>query len=206
MAQEASRSPQDAGEKSCCAERGGNAEKVAEMAAAGGDAGGSFCSCCCGPHRSRSLRRIPNCLRAGRREWEAEQQAKKAEIQAMRDAGLPYVGMPESEIGTTPVLGSYGVNQHKQVYQTSWDGGRQVLEQSTYLWFTTGRKCIFTAICLNGYVSEVQEESGYWQDHTSWCPSSSRTPMRRIITTTMTTAEPARRIRQPGGPLRGEPG
>ncbi|MEI3129487.1 MAG: hypothetical protein V8S89_01015, partial [Oscillospiraceae bacterium] len=38
-------------------------------------------------------------------EWEAEQQAKKAEIQAMRDAGLPYVGMPESEIGTTPVLG-----------------------------------------------------------------------------------------------------
>ena len=103
-------------------------------------------------------------------EQEAEQRAEEAEIQAMRDAGLPYVGMPESEIGTTPVLGSYGVVRHKQVYQDSWDGGWQVLEQSTYLWFTTGRELIFTAVCLNGYVSEVQEESGYWQDHTLLVP------------------------------------
>ena len=103
-------------------------------------------------------------------EQEAEQQAKEAEIQAMRDAGLPYVGMPESEIGTTPVLGSYGVVRHKQVYRDNWDGGWRVLEQSTYLWFTTGQARIFTAICLNGYVSEVQEESGYWRDHTLLVP------------------------------------
>lgn len=103
-------------------------------------------------------------------EREAEQRAEEAEIQAMRDAGLPYVGMPESEIGTTPVLGSYGVVRHKQVCRDNWDGGWRVLEQSTYLWFTTGQARIFTAICLNGYVSEVQEESGYWRDHTLLVP------------------------------------
>lgn len=100
-------------------------------------------------------------------EQEAEQRAKEAEIQAMRDAGLPYVGMPESEIGTTPVLGSYGVVQHLLNHNTGWEGR---LKRTRYLWFTTGRELIFTAICLNGYVSEVQEESGYWQDHTLLVP------------------------------------
>lgn len=100
-------------------------------------------------------------------EQEAEQRAKEAEIQAMRDAGLPYVGMPESEIGTTPVLGSYGVVQHILNHNTGWEGR---LKRTRYLWFTTGRELIFTAICLNGYVSEVQEESGYWRDHTLLVP------------------------------------
>ena len=100
-------------------------------------------------------------------EQEAEQRAKEAEIQAMRDAGLPYVGMPESEIGTTPVLGSYGVVQHLLNHNTGWEGR---LKRTRYLWFTTGRELIFTAVCLNGYVSEVQEESGYWQDHTLLVP------------------------------------
>ena len=85
----------------------------------------------------------------------------------MRDAGLPYVGMPESEIGTTPVLGSYGVVQHLLNHNTGWEGR---LKRTRYLWFTTGRELIFTAVCLNGYVSEVQEEFGYWRDHTLLVP------------------------------------
>ena len=32
------------------------------------------------------------------------------------------------------------------------------------------RNRISAAVCLNGYVSEVQEESGYWQDHTLLVP------------------------------------
>ena len=85
--------------------------------------------------------------------WEAEQEAEQR--------------AKEAEIGTTPVLGSYGVVQHLLNHNTGWEGR---LKRTRYLWFTTGRELIFTAVCLNGYVSEVQEESGYWRDHTLLVP------------------------------------
>ena len=169
VAQEASGSPQDAGEKAAVPNGAGTPKRWRRWLLLAATLG-VFLFVLLRPAPEPKPAEDHELFARWEAEWEAEQQAKKAEIQAMRDAGLPYVGMPESEIGTTPVLGNYGVNQHKQVYQTNWDGGWQVLEQSTYLWFTTGRKCIFTAICLNGYVSEVQEESGYWQAHTLLVP------------------------------------
>lgn len=169
VAQEVSGSPQDAGEKVAVPNGAGTPKRWRRWLLLAATLG-AFLFVLLRPAPEPKHAEDHELFARWEAEWEAEQQAKKAEIQAMRDAGLPYVGMPESEIGTTPVLGNYGVNQHKQVYQTSWDGGWQVLEQSTYLWFTTGRKCIFTAICLNGYVSEVQEESGYWQAHTLLVP------------------------------------
>lgn len=165
VAQEASGSPQDAGEKAAVPNGAGKPKRWQRWLLLAATLG-AFLFVLLRPAPESKHAEDHELFARWEAEWEAEQQAKKAEIQAMRDAGLPYVGMPESEIGTTPVLGSYGVVRHKQVYQDSWDGGWQVLEQVTYLWFTTGRECIFTAICLNGYVSEVQEESGYWRDHT----------------------------------------
>ena len=166
VAQEASGSPQDAGEKAAVPNGAGTPKGWRRWLLLAATLG-VFLFVLLRPAPESKHAEDHELFARWEAEWEAEQQAKKAEIQAMRDAGLPYVGMPESEIGTTPVLGSYGVVQHLLNHNTGWEGR---LKRTRYLWFTTGRELIFTAICLNGYVSEVQEESGYWQDHTLLVP------------------------------------
>lgn len=166
VAQDASGSPQDAGEKAAVPNGAGKPKRWQRWLLLAATLG-AFLFVLLRPAPESKHAEDHELFARWEAEWEAEQQAKKAEIQAMRDAGLPYVGMPESEIGTTPVLGSYGVVQHLLNHNTGWEGR---LKRTRYLWFTTGRECIFTAICLNGYVSEVQEESGYWQDHTLLVP------------------------------------
>lgn len=166
VAQEASGSPQDAGEKAAVPNGAGTPKGWRRWLLLAATLG-VFLFVLLRPAPEPKHAEDHELFARWEAEWEAEQQAKKAEIQAMRDAGLPYVGMPESEIGTTPVLGSYGVVQHLLNHNTGWEGR---LKRTRYLWFTTGRELIFTAVCLNGYVSEVQEESGYWQDHTLLVP------------------------------------
>ena len=166
VAQEASGSPQDAGEKAAVPNGAGKPKRWQRWLLLAATLG-AFLFVLLRPAPESKHAEDHELFARWEAEWEAEQQAKKAEIQAMRDAGLPYVGMPESEIGTTPVLGSYGVVQHLLNHNTGWEGR---LKRTRYLWFTTGRELIFTAVCLNGYVSEVQEESGYWQDHTLLVP------------------------------------
>lgn len=166
VAQEASGSPQDAGEKAAVPNGAGTPKRWRRWLLLAATLG-AFLFVLLRPAPESKHAEDHELFARWEAEWEAEQQAKKAEIQAMRDAGLPYVGMPESEIGTTPVLGSYGVVQHLLNHNTGWEGR---LKRTRYLWFTTGRELIFTAVCLNGYVSEVQEESGYWQDHTLLVP------------------------------------
>lgn len=166
VAQEASGSPQDAGEKAAVPNGAGKPKRWQRWLLLAATLG-AFLFVLLRPAPESKHAEDHELFARWEAEWEAEQQAKKAEIQAMRDAGLPYVGMPESEIGTTPVLGSYGVVQHLLNHNTGWEGR---LKRTRYLWFTTGRELIFTAVCLNGYVSEVQEESGYWRDHTLLVP------------------------------------
>lgn len=166
VAQEASGSPQDAGEKAAVPNGAGTPKRWQRWLLLAATLG-AFLFVLLRPAPESKHAEDHELFARWEAEWEAEQQAKKAEIQAMRDAGLPYVGMPESEIGTTPVLGSYGVVQHLLNHNTGWEGR---LKRTRYLWFTTGRELIFTAVCLNGYVSEVQEESGYWRDHTLLVP------------------------------------
>ncbi len=166
VAQEASGSPQDAGEKAAVPNGAGKPKRWQRWLLLAATLG-AFLFVLLRPAPESKHAEDHELFARWEAEWEAEQQAKKAEIQAMRDAGLPYVGMPESEIGTTPVLGSYGVVQHLLNHNTGWEGR---LKRTRYLWFTTGRELIFTAVCLNGYVSEVQEESGYWQAHTLLVP------------------------------------
>ena len=166
VAQEASGSPQDAGEKAAVPNGAGTPKRWRRWLLLAATLG-AFLFVLLRPAPEPKHAEDHELFARWEAEWEAEQQAKKAEIQAMRDAGLPYVGMPESEIGTTPVLGSYGVVQHLLNHNTGWEGR---LKRTRYLWFTTGRELIFTAVCLNGYVSEVQEESGYWQAHTLLVP------------------------------------
>ena len=168
VAQEASGSPQDAGEKAAVPNGAGTPKRWRRWLLLAATLG-AFLFVLLRPAPEPKHAEDHELFARWEAEWEAEQQAKKAEIQAMRDAGLPYVGMPESEIGTTPVLGSYGVVQHLLNHNTGWEGR---LKRTRYLWFTTGRELIFTAVCLNGYVSEVQEESGYWQD--SYPPGARR--------------------------------
>ena len=166
VAQEVSGSPQDAGEKAAVPNGAGTPKRWRRWLLLAATLG-AFLFVLLRPAPESKHAEDHELFARWEAEWEAEQQAKKAEIQAMRDAGLPYVGMPESEIGTTPVLGSYGVVRHLLNHNTGWEGR---LKRTRYLWFTTGRELIFTAVCLNGYVSEVQEESGDWRDHTLLVP------------------------------------
>ena len=98
---------------------------------------------------------------ARRQQAEADRQREEAEreaaIQAQKDAGLPYVGMPESRIDSTRTLGVHGL------VKSGWGYKRAgTFEQKTYTWFTSGRTPIFTAVCQDGTVIETQKVSGYW--------------------------------------------
>ena len=78
-------------------------------------------------------------------------------IQAEKDAGIPYVGMPESSIDSTRTLGVHGLVKSGWAYTET-----RTIEQKTYTWFTSNRTPVFTAICQDGKVVETQKVNGYW--------------------------------------------
>ena len=81
----------------------------------------------------------------------------EAAIQAQKDAGLPYIGMPEDDIDSTRTLGVHGLAKSNWVYKKTG-----TFMQKTYTWYTNDRTPIFTAVCRDGKVTETQKIGSYW--------------------------------------------
>ena len=94
-----------------------------------------------------------------------QQEERKAALQAEKDAGIPYVGMPESSIDSTRTLGAHGMAKSGWVYKKNG-----TFEQKTYYWYTSNRTPIFTAVCQDGAVIETQKIDGYWSGNTLLVP------------------------------------
>ena len=86
-----------------------------------------------------------------------QQEEREAALQAEKDAGIPYIGMPESSIDATRTLGTHGMAKSGWAYKK--DG---TFKQMTYYWYTNKRTPIFTAVCQDGKVIETQKNDGYW--------------------------------------------
>ena len=94
-----------------------------------------------------------------------QQEEREAELQAEKDAGIPYIGMPESSIDATRTLGTHGMAKSGWAYKK--DG---TFKQMTYYWYTNKRTPIFTAVCQDGKVIETQKNDGYWSGNTLLVP------------------------------------
>lgn len=84
----------------------------------------------------------------------------EAAIQAQKDAGLPYIGMPEDDIDSTRTLKTHGTVRREQHYEHDWRGNVQTVISMTYTWYTADRKAIFTVTCEDGKVVETQALGG----------------------------------------------
>ena len=94
-----------------------------------------------------------------------QQEEREAALQAEKDAGIPYVGMPESSIDSTRTLGTHGMAKSGWAYKK--DG---TFKQMTYYWYTNNRTPIFTAVCQDGKVIETQKIDGYWNGNALLAP------------------------------------
>ena len=94
-----------------------------------------------------------------------QQEEREAALQAEKDAGIPYIGMPESSIDATRTLGTHGMAKSGWAYKK--DG---TFKQMTYYWYTNKRTPIFTAVCQDGKVIETQKNDGYWSGNTLLAP------------------------------------
>ena len=94
-----------------------------------------------------------------------QQEEREAALQAEKDAGIPYIGMPESSIDATRTLGTHGTAKSGWAYKK--DG---TFKQMTYYWYTNKRTPIFTAVCQDGKVIETQKNDGYWSGNTLLVP------------------------------------
>ncbi len=94
-----------------------------------------------------------------------QQEEREAVLQAEKDAGIPYIGMPESSIDATRTLGTHGMAKSGWAYKK--DG---TFKQMTYYWYTNNRTPIFTAVCQDGKVIETQKNDGYWSGNTLLVP------------------------------------
>ena len=91
---------------------------------------------------------------------QCQSEEREAEIQAQKDAGLPYVGMPESSIDSTRTLGTHGTAKKEQHYEHDWRGNVKTVVSVTYTWYTENRKAIFTTTCEDEKVVETQALGG----------------------------------------------
>ena len=94
-----------------------------------------------------------------------QQEEREAALQAEKDAGIPYIGTPESSIDATRTLGTHGMAKSGWAYKK--DG---TFKQMTYYWYTNKRTPIFTAVCQDGKVIETQKNDGYWSGNTLLVP------------------------------------
>lgn len=94
-----------------------------------------------------------------------QQEEREAALQAEKDAGIPYIGMPESSIDATRTLGTHGMAKSGWAYKK--DG---TFKQMTYYWYTNKRTPIFTAVCQDGKVIKTQKNDGYWSGNTLLVP------------------------------------
>ena len=94
-----------------------------------------------------------------------QQEEREAALQAEKDAGIPYIGMPESSIDATRTLGTHGMAKSGWAYKKD-----ETFKQMTYYWYTNKRTPIFTAVCQDGKVIETQKIDGYWSGNTLLVP------------------------------------
>ena len=94
-----------------------------------------------------------------------QQEEREAALQAEKDAGIPYIGMPESSIDATRTLGTHGMAKSGWAYKKD-----ETFKQMTYYWYTNNRTPIFTAVCQDGKVIETQKNDGYWSGNTLLVP------------------------------------
>ena len=94
-----------------------------------------------------------------------QQEEREAALQAEKDAGIPYIGMPESSIDATRTLGTHGMAKSGWAYKKD-----ETFKQMTYYWYTNNRTPIFTAVCQDGKVIETQKIDGYWSGNTLLVP------------------------------------
>mgnify|MGYP000466722690 CR=1 FL=1 len=94
-----------------------------------------------------------------------QQEEREAALQAEKDAGIPYIGMPESSIDATRTLGTHGMAKSGWAYKK--DG---TFKQMTYYWYANNRTPIFTAVCQDGKVIETQKIDGYWSGNALLVP------------------------------------
>ena len=94
-----------------------------------------------------------------------QQEEREAALQAEKDAGIPYIGMPESSIDATRTLGTHGMAKSGWAYKK--DG---TFKQMTYYWYANNRTPIFTAVCQDGKVIETQKSDGYWSGNALLVP------------------------------------
>lgn len=94
-----------------------------------------------------------------------QQEEREAVLQAEKDAGIPYIGMPESSIDATRTLGTHGMAKSGWAYKKD-----ETFKQMTYYWYTNNRTPIFTAVCQDGKVIETQKNDGYWSGNTLLVP------------------------------------
>lgn len=94
-----------------------------------------------------------------------QQEEREAALQAEKDAGIPYIGMPESSIDATRTLGTHGMAKSGWVYKKNG-----TFKQMTYYWYTNNRTPIFTAVCQDGKVIETQKIDGYWNGNALLVP------------------------------------
>ena len=94
-----------------------------------------------------------------------QQEEREAVLQAEKDAGIPYIGMPESSIDATRTLGTHGMAKSGWAYKKD-----ETFKQMTYYWYTNNRTPIFTAVCQDGKVIETQKIDGYWSGNTLLVP------------------------------------
>ena len=94
-----------------------------------------------------------------------QQEEREAVLQAEKDVGIPYIGMPESSIDATRTLGTHGMAKSGWAYKKD-----ETFKQMTYYWYTNNRTPIFTAVCQDGKVIETQKNDGYWSGNTLLVP------------------------------------
>ena len=115
--------------------------------------------------REREAKRAEEQRFAEEAKRQRQQEEREAALQAEKDAGLPYVGMPESSIDATRTLGAHGMAKSGWAYKKNG-----TFKQMTYYWYTSNRTPIFTAVCQDGKVIETQKIDGYWSGNTLLVP------------------------------------
>ena len=111
--------------------------------------------------REREAKRAEEQRLAEEAARQRQQEEREAALQAEKDAGIPYVGMPESSIDATRTLGTHGMAKSGWAYKKNG-----TFKQMTYYWYTSNRTTIFTAVCQDGKVIETQKIDGYWSGNT----------------------------------------
>ena len=89
------------------------------------------------------------------RRAEEARKAEEARIAALKATGLPYVGMPETDIHTTRQLGKAGYSGTSSDYKQDAAGKYYRDTWNVYAWYDTSGNIVFEAECRSGKVFQI---------------------------------------------------